>query len=356
MAKTAFRPETDGFPFINAWTMKPDERSAMRQALTASADEAANSVGSDPFGMIRTMVTTQVGAWIDAALPDYYGLCGGMAFAAADHFRARKPVPHGLEATHTPNSDDPVDRALRDYLWQRQLESLRPNAPVLLSWMVMLHLPIPGAGPGWLRDRTREQFNNLPSFLAHGPWPLCLIGSSTSPFNNHQVLAIGAEDHGDGTGVVYLYDSNGPGREHTIRLDFRGELLQAEESCPSPERGPLRGFFCEHYAPATPPDLPRGSMPKPATKPAASAKKPATRPATKPAAKPTAKPAAKPVTKPAAGAEQPAPRPATNAKKPGVAKRLTKPTTRAASDAEKPSPAAGAEQPAPRPRKTRRPT
>jgi hypothetical protein len=328
MAKTAFRPETDGFPFINAWTMKPDERSAMRQALTASADEAANSVGSDPFGMIRTMVTTQVGAWIDAALPDYYGLCGGMAFAAADHFRARKPVPHGLEATHTPNSDDPVDRALRDYLWQRQLESLRPNAPVLLSWMMMLHLPIPGAGPRWLRDRTREQFNNLPSFLAHGPWPLCLIGSSTSPFNNHQVLAIGAEDHGDGTGVVYLYDSNGPGREHTLRLDFRGELLQAEESCPSPERGPLRGFFCEHYAPAPPPDLPRGSMPKPA---------------------------AKPVTRPAASAGQPATRPAANTKKPVVAKRLTKPTTKPAAERPATAPDA-AEQPATRPRKTRRPT
>jgi hypothetical protein len=325
MAKTAFRPETDGFPFINAWTMKPDERSAMRQTLTASTGEAANSVGSDPFGMIRAMVTTQVGAWIDAALPDYYGLCGGMAFAAADHFRARKPVPHGLEAALTPNSDDPVDKALRDYLWQRQLESLRPNAPVLLSWMVMLHLPIPGAGPGWLRDRTREQFNNLPSFLAHGPWPLCLIGSSTSPFNNHQVLAIGAEDHGDGTGVVYIYDSNGPGREHTLRLDFRGELLQAEESCPSPERGPLRGFFCEHYAPAPPPDLPRGSMPKPRAKPAASAEKPAAKPAAKPPA----------------------------AEKPVVAKRLTKPRAKPA--AEQPgTPADAAEQPAAKPRKPRR--
>jgi hypothetical protein len=267
MIKTAFQPEKDGFPFINSWKMKPEERTQMRQTLTGSAGEAAGSVGNDPFGMIRTMVTSHLSTWIDAALPDYYGLCGGMAFAAADHFRAHKPIPYGLEAAVTPNSDDPVDKILRDYLWARQMESLRPNASVLLSWMVMLHLPIPGAGPRWLRDRTREQFNNLPAFLAHGPWPLCLIGSSTSPFNNHQVLAIGADDHGDGTGTVYLYDSNGPGREQTIKLDFRGDALQAVESCPSPERGPLRGFFCEHYTPATPPDLPRGSKPKPAEKP-----------------------------------------------------------------------------------------
>lgn len=276
MPKTNFKPAEHGFAFLNAWTMHPTERSQLRQTLVASTEQAAGSLGNDPFGVVRSMVTSTVGSWINAALPDYYGLCGGMAFAAADHFRAGKPVPHGLDPATTPNSDDPVDKALRDYLWQRQIESLGPNAPVLLSWMAMLHLPLPFAGPAWLRDRSREQFANLKTFLAHGwPWPLCLIGSSTSPFNNHQVLAIGVDDPGDGTGTIYLYDSNGPGREQTIMVDFRGPVLQAVESCPSPDRGPLRGFFCEHYSPAPPPDLPRGSAPKPATKPA---RRPAARP------------------------------------------------------------------------------
>jgi len=264
MTRTAFQAATNGFPFINSWQMKQEERVQLRQTLTGATGQAAGSVGNDPFGMIRDMITPQLDAWIDSALPDYYGLCGGMAFAAADHFRLNRPVPHGLDPNVTPNSEDPMDKALRDYLWKRQLESLQPNAPVLLTWMIMLHLPVPGAGPRWLRDRTREQFNNLPSFLAHGPWPLALIGSSTSPFNNHQVLAIGQEDHGDGTGTVYLYDSNGPGHEQTIKLDMRGDMIQAVESCPSPERGPLRGFFCEHYTPAIPPDLPTGSKLKPA--------------------------------------------------------------------------------------------
>lgn len=271
MPRTAFQVPRDGFPFVNSWRMRQEERTQLRQTVAAGTTQAAGSAGSDPFGVIRNLVMTQVGGWIDAAAPDYYGLCGGMAFAAADHFRARRPVPVGLSPNVTPDSDDPVDRSLRDYLWKRQLESLRPNAPVLLSWMMMLHLPIPGAGPGWLRDRTREQLANLDSFLAHGPWPLCLIGSSTSPFNNHQVLAIGADTPGDGTGVIYVYDSNCPGAEQTIRLDLRGEVVEALESCPSPERGPLRGFFCEHYAPAPPPDLTRGVRPAPPSGPRAPA-------------------------------------------------------------------------------------
>lgn len=281
--KTAFQVEQHGFPFVNSWRMKEGERAQLRQTLAAGTGEAAGAAGNDPFGLVRSMVTTQISTWIEGALPDYYGLCGGMAFAAADHFRAGKPIPHGLNPSVTPDSDDPVDKAVRDYLWKRQLESLGPNASVLLTWMMMLHLPVPGAGPLWLRDRTREQFNNLFSFLKHGPWPLCLIGASTSPFNNHQVLAVGAVSNGDWTGTIYLYDSNGPGKEQTITLDLRGDVVQAVESCPSPERGPLRGFFCEHYTPATPPDLPRGSKPKPAAKPASKAK-PASR--TKPAAKP----------------------------------------------------------------------
>ncbi|NTU82721.1 MAG: hypothetical protein HGA45_25685, partial [Chloroflexales bacterium] len=277
--KTAFKPEQNGYPFINSWKMKPEEHAQLRQTLVQSSGQAANSVGSDPFGMIRNTVTHAISSWVDAAMPDYYGLCGGMAFSAADHFRAGKPVPHGPNPQKTPDSNDPDEKPIRDYLWQRQLESLQPNAPVLLSWMLLLHLPILGGGPLWLRDRTREQFANLKGFLNQGPWPLCLIGSSTSPFNNHQVLAIGIDDNGDQTGTIYLYDSNGPGHEQTLKLDLRGEVVQAVESCPNPERGPLMGFFCMHYTPATPPTLKIGSAPKPATaapKPATAAPKPAT--------------------------------------------------------------------------------
>ncbi len=265
MARTNFEPAQHGFAFPNSWRLKPEERTRLRQTLARSTGEATSTLGNDPFGFVRTMVSPQLAQWIETALPDTYGLCGGMAFAAADYFRAGKPVPHGITPNLPPDSDAPLDQAVRDYLWKRQLDSLAPNAPVLLSWMAMLFLPLPGAGPGWLLERTREQFTNLKGFLAQGqPWPICLIGSSTSPFNNHQVLAIGVDDPGDGTGVIFVYDANCPGRAQTIGLDMRGAVLQATESCPSAERGALRGFFCEHYTPAPPPELPPGSQRKPA--------------------------------------------------------------------------------------------
>ncbi|RRR74459.1 MAG: hypothetical protein EI684_07080 [Candidatus Viridilinea halotolerans] len=253
MPKTNFQPAQHGYPFVNAWKLRPAEQTQLRQSLTQASGEACGKLGNDTFGLLRSMVTPALNTWIDNALPDYYGLCGGMAFSAADHFRAGVPVPTGPEPWRTPDGDDPQERALRDYLWRRQLESLQPNASVLLWWMLMLLLPIPGGGPNWLRDRTREQVQNLPAFLSHGPWPICLIGSSTSPFNNHQVLATGIEQHSADQATIFLYDANGPGREQTIEIDLRGAGVQATESCPSAERGALRGFFCMHYAPAPPP-------------------------------------------------------------------------------------------------------
>lgn len=255
--KTAFKPEQHGFAFVNSWKFKPAERTEMRQTLVNSSDEAGSSLAGNVGGLFGNMIAPQLARWVDAATPDVYGLCGGMAFATADYFYAGKPLPRRRDYNDIPDSDSPTDKPLRDYLWRRQMESLGPNAPVLLSWMAMLHLPLPFAGPGYLLKRTREEFANLKTHLdINHPRPICLIGSSKSPFNNHQVLAIGYDDPGDGTATLYLYDMNAPGHEQIIKLDFRGAELQAEESAPSPERGALRGFFLEHYSPAPPPDLP----------------------------------------------------------------------------------------------------
>jgi hypothetical protein len=104
---------------------------------------------------------------------------------------------------------------------------------------------------------VREEWVELKGHIDAGhPWPLCLIGTSVSPFNNHQVLATGYDDHDDGTGVIFVYDMNDPGKEQTITLDMRGEILAAVESVPNADRGPLRAFFCEHYTPDPVPDLP----------------------------------------------------------------------------------------------------
>jgi hypothetical protein len=72
---------------------------------------------------------------------------------------------------------------------------------------------------------------------------------------NHQVLAIGYDDFGDGRGVLHLYDSNRPGFESKTVVDFNGdELVVLQEDAPSSNRGPLKGFFISNYNLSTPPD------------------------------------------------------------------------------------------------------
>ncbi len=257
MPRTNFKPEVDGFAFVNSWKLDAFEKKQMQQILSGSINQASQSAAGGFGAMLSGRIGPQIEHWIEAALPDYYGMCGGMAFVAADYYHANQPLPRGSDYHDIPQNDTPRGQALRAHLWSRQVQSLQLNAAQLLAWMIMLHIPLPFAGPGWLLQRTREEWDRLKTILDQGqPWPLCLIGSSVSPFNNHQVLATGYDDGGDGTGVIYLYDMNDPGKEQTIRLDMRATTLAAEESVPNPDRGALRGFFCEQYTPGELPALP----------------------------------------------------------------------------------------------------
>lgn len=259
MPHTGFTAERNGFAFVNSWQLDKGESQQMRQTLTASSGEASHAVGGGLGGLLKNSIAPQIERWVEGILPNYYGMCGGMAFAAADYYAAGRPPPRGDGYADIPTDDTPRGRALRDYLWQRQINSLQLNGAQLLYWMAMLHLPeqLPFAGADWLLDRVREEWPQLKAHIDAGrPWPLCLIGSSPSPFDNHQVLAIGYDDPGDGTGVISVYDMNGPGKAQTIALDMRGTTLAAVESLPNPHRGPLRAFFCERYTPAPPPALP----------------------------------------------------------------------------------------------------
>ena len=156
----------------------PVGRLTLGPSIEAALDAAEAALPPTPLAV--ELVENLRTDWAPGPTPAAFGASG--ATGKTHDWRVSRALVEAHFAQ--PGAETPVDKALRDYLWERQLESLRPNGPVLLSWMIMLHLPIPGAGPRWLRDRTREQFNNLPSFLAHGPWPLCLIGSSTSPWRS----------------------------------------------------------------------------------------------------------------------------------------------------------------------------
>lgn len=231
----------------------------MKTALNQSIDGAFKSLSRSKASLASSSIGSTLRNWILQAMPDTYGMCGGMAYAALDYFRCGLPVPRGKSYMDHPNYDTPEGRLVRDYLWERQKQSFTINAPTLLGWMIMLHIDLPFVddGPSWVLKKTIGEWKELKQYLDSGtPWPLCLIGTSRSPFDNHQVLAIGYDDPGDGTGTLYLYDSNAPDVVSVTKLDFRHEYLVAEESCPSPARGPLRGFFCGAYTPQIPPLIP----------------------------------------------------------------------------------------------------
>lgn len=272
MPTTAFDPAKNGFAFVNYFTFDEVEVTRIRAQLTGSVGNALSTLSPAASALAGLQGANKaLGDLIQANLPHAYGLCGGMAYAALDYFKAGRPLPRGRGPQDWPTRSTPGGAALRDYLWKRLLDSLGAGggAATTLAWQVMLHRvpsfwPFSG-GPGWLLARSRQQWAVLKGHLDQGePWPIILVGDTHNPFNNHQVLAYGYEDNGDNTGVIHVYDMNSPGNQppgvpetvgQTLRIDLRGPALAAVESCPSAERGPLRGFNCSAYTFNQPPDV-----------------------------------------------------------------------------------------------------
>ncbi len=267
MPKTTFRPQTDGFAFVNNWSFTGDEISQIQRYFMQGVGVAGNSLGQSLGNVVATAAEHLNGVINSSNFnAAHYGLCGGMAYAARDYYKADMLLPRGQSATDLPvGPPDTPAGVLRTFLFQRLLDSLAAGgvAGTLLEWMAMQHLvpmiPFMGSqgGEPWLLERSKEQWAILKAHIdADDPWPIVLLGSTNIPTNNHQVLAYGYDDPGDGTGVIYLYDPNCPHNndgDKTIQLDFRGTSLQATETCYQAPRGPLRGFFCAKYvAPATP--------------------------------------------------------------------------------------------------------
>ena len=262
MPKTSFKPQTHGFAFVNSWTMDETETETTRKVVASAVNAGLMAISPILFAPLVVLgLGRRLGQAIAGGLPQTYGLCGGMAFAALDYYRTGLPLPRGTGPSDWPTRKTPKGATLRSYLWQRLLESLTFGrvAAKTLACMAALHLmprrwPFQGGQP-WLLAFSLAQWSRLKRHLAAGePWPIGLVGTTNDPFSNHQVLACGYDDDGGGRGTIYLYDMNCPGAEQTIRLDFTGESLLAEESCPG-ARGPLQGFFCEDYSLVQPPAL-----------------------------------------------------------------------------------------------------
>jgi hypothetical protein len=260
MGKTGFVPQVDSFAFINSWTLDQIEIAKIKGVFT-DAINGALAVLNPAFGPalgalgLGGKLTDRI---TNALSVQVYGLCGGMAFAALDYYKAQWVVPTGASQSDQPTRDTPAGQTLKEYLQRRLVDSLRDNVATVLAWMAVLHeipdkWPFNGGAP-WLLAQSKQQWNELKKHIgADEPCPLALIGNTTSPFENHQVLAFDYDDPGNGTGTVYVYDMNCPGDAQTIAVDFRGQTLVATESCANQSRGPLQGFFCEKYAKTQPP-------------------------------------------------------------------------------------------------------
>ena len=170
-----------------------------------------------------------------------YGLCGGMCFAATDYFVTGEKIPTYSEV-------DDIGLKLFMYLWNRQLDSLKPSmVKKLFEWMLRDDISLARSIKGWEIPKVRSEINNKkPATLA-----LIRVKGISDPTKNHQVLAIGYEFDAGSEMTIQIYDPNYPNEEHTLTMDLskpaQGIDLQHSED------GPLRGFFKIDYQLETPP-------------------------------------------------------------------------------------------------------
>lgn len=286
MPKTGFVHCVDAFAFLNSWDMQPGDWDQLRGLIQGAATGIAfhplvqhlallAPPPLPPFPLsnfaIGQIVTDRI---VNNVHPGTIGLCGGMTFAAADYFALSWLPPRGEFAT-APNVRNPLwvgteETTLRRYIWERLLDSLRGNVAVnTLIWMCVARDIFPfsllsgsGGGLQWLRDRSREELRGIKASIDRGqPCPIGLVGTTSNPMSNHQVLVTGYDDPapwGANSVRLYVYEPNGPNLEQTIDFDFGG-AHQSDESTHSrtggfhPDTGRVMGFFAAQYATHQPP-------------------------------------------------------------------------------------------------------
>jgi hypothetical protein len=193
---TTFMPSRHGFPFVNHYAGIPTI--------------------ATPFGTVNG---------VD------YGLCGGMAFAARDHWILDKNAPG--------NATTPQSGVVFDYMWRRLVDSLTIDFSSNLFRFNDLQQKTTTA----LNASNVTETVLIKSALASGPVPVGLIiPSATGPiWANHQVLAIGwFVDPATGNTVVKLYDPNHP--DEMTYLDTTAKTLRAASAA---NGSPIRGWFKE---------------------------------------------------------------------------------------------------------------
>jgi hypothetical protein len=236
---------------------------ALAQGLVPAALGAIAPVFLIPDPILWTAISAAAVAAASypavAPLSDPYGLCGGMAYSAPDHWNTRVPIARGSRANDQPARTGVGPTAIRNSLWQRLIDSLVPGGVLqrTMEWSLLLN-QIPkefSGGAEGLRNRTLVEWDRLRSRIDSGtPWPIGLIFTSRDAWYQHQILTYGYENNGRDRGKLFVYDSNDPFQfgsrgHHEVSLDFRGPTLSATGLSGT---GALAGFFCSNYFPSVP--------------------------------------------------------------------------------------------------------
>src|SRR5436305_12263564 len=149
MPSAAYRPETDSFAFSNTWSFDATETAILTTSVTDAVGglaaflspflwsvegPALSALFSVPFigpwlvyKAIEEQTKAVVNPIIAAVRAPGYGMCGGMAFASLDYWLNNWVVPRGNNRHDQPQRTSPQGTALRDYLWNRLLQSVRDN-------------------------------------------------------------------------------------------------------------------------------------------------------------------------------------------------------------------------------------
>jgi hypothetical protein len=182
------------------------------------------------------------------------GLCGGMAFTAADFFEAHHPVP-------TDTQPPAAGSALYQFIVKRLFDSF--NLPFgIARYLELMEPAFPDVGlgfglPGRASVMVHDEWPRIRAALDAGhPVPLGLVKvKSKDPKDlckNHQVLAYGYDLDDSSNLSVWLYDPNYPDRD-----DVRIQCNIASTTVPIPltyfPDEAVICFFHTPYTPTTPP-------------------------------------------------------------------------------------------------------
>lgn len=193
-------------------------------------------------------------------LSGIYGLCGGMAATAYDHYLFGCEIP---QQTGVPRSGSTLQR----YLYRRQMDTFGTMGEYILKFADWMKRP--DDTPEGLYSLTAGEFkrfrarleNNLGSVLGL----VYAKGSRIKQlFLNHQVLGYGLDAPDEDHFAIRVYDPNYPGRDDvTLRLERRSapgeanagqtEGLACEQWLGERKLCTVHGFFLMPYVPIRPP-------------------------------------------------------------------------------------------------------